>query len=536
MKSYAVAVFLCIRAKYGHVFYYIWSILLISMLFSKRWISFIPWLVILVIAIVGTFYRVGLDLWNDELYTLDKFTLVPIRTVLYDYHVPNNHILYNLFNHFVLNLFDVFNLNSLLSDPWILRVVSGVYSTISVVAIFFIAKEKWDKRTAILTVVFLLSSWPFMNYAFQIRGYALSSCLLSLLVLVLYRFDRSNLKYLLFASIVALSFALIVTVPLNLYVLLVIGLFFGGRVLFSWYKTKQLLSENHRSDLILATAVLLGALAALMFYVPIFSEVFFNEYTVSQHLFHPHTLEVFFHFLIQYLSNKWILLLVFVFGISMLKIRSFEPDKRKDIVLLLLLCFGPFVISFVRGDWPPSRSFVTLMPYFSLLLAVCTITVLKLFVASEKLKSNIVAVLSLYCGIVFVIDIEKSEQMSQYNLMRGKRMHDLNANFFQTDYAPFDQAKLLEKHNQANLPVILESTEEYGFKYYLDDIGMRYIRPENTDSVLKEIRGDYYVVSRRPFQVIKSLGVMPAKTVEILSDKLNFHTILLVKGQKKDAD
>jgi hypothetical protein len=503
------------------------------MLFSKKWVSFIPWLVILVLVIVGAYYRVGLDLWNDELYTLDKFTLVPLQAVLYDYHVPNNHILYNLFNYFVLQIWGIDSMSSLLSSPWILRVVSGVYSTISVVVIFFIAKEKWDKRTALLTVVFLLSSWPFMNYAFQIRGYALSSCLLSLLVWILYRLGNVKYNILAFGGIAVLTFGLIVTIPLNLYMLLVLGMFFGGRVILSWYKTKRLFTANQYSDLLSAAAILLGTIAALGYYLPIFKEVFFNEYTVSQHLFHPHTLEVFFHFIIQFLSNKWILLMAFVFGITMLKIRSLESVQKKEIVLLLLLCFGPFIISFVRGDWPPSRSFVTLMPYFALLLAICVITVLKLFVASDKLKTNLVAVLSLYCGIVFVVDIEKSEQMSQYNLMRGKRMHDLNANFFQTDYRPQKQAMLLKQHNSEKLPVILESSEEYGFTYFLEDVGVDFTRPDNPDSLLSTITGDFYVVSRRPFQVMKKLCSIPGNTVEILSDKVNFHTILLVKGQKK---
>ena len=37
------------------------------------------------------------DFWNDELYTLDKFTFVPISQTLWDYHVPNNHIFFQFY-------------------------------------------------------------------------------------------------------------------------------------------------------------------------------------------------------------------------------------------------------------------------------------------------------------------------------------------------------------------------------------------------------------------------------------------------------
>ena len=62
------------------------------------------------------------DLWNDEIYTLEKFTLVHIfKTTITDYHVPNNHILYNIFNHFYLKLAGIKTLKQAMEHAWVLR-------------------------------------------------------------------------------------------------------------------------------------------------------------------------------------------------------------------------------------------------------------------------------------------------------------------------------------------------------------------------------------------------------------------------------
>ncbi|MFK7775093.1 MAG: hypothetical protein AB8F94_23330 [Saprospiraceae bacterium] len=46
--------------------------------------------------------HLNLDFWNDEIYTLKHFIFAPIATTLSDYHVPNNHIFFNLINNIYL--------------------------------------------------------------------------------------------------------------------------------------------------------------------------------------------------------------------------------------------------------------------------------------------------------------------------------------------------------------------------------------------------------------------------------------------------
>src|ERR1700733_8756601 len=51
---------------------------------------------ILLISAVANLFFINNELWQDELYTLDHFVLVPISTTLSDYHSSNNHFVFNL--------------------------------------------------------------------------------------------------------------------------------------------------------------------------------------------------------------------------------------------------------------------------------------------------------------------------------------------------------------------------------------------------------------------------------------------------------
>ena len=55
-------------------------------------------MIIILIFICGfSFYHhLNNEMWNDEIYTLLHFVLVPLQTTLFDYHVPNNHIFFSL--------------------------------------------------------------------------------------------------------------------------------------------------------------------------------------------------------------------------------------------------------------------------------------------------------------------------------------------------------------------------------------------------------------------------------------------------------
>ncbi len=72
----------------------------------------------------------NLDLWWDEVYSLDFFVFVLLKTVVTDYHLPNNHIFANLLNHiyvYSLGLDDI----SLLENPWKIRILMLVYAVIT---------------------------------------------------------------------------------------------------------------------------------------------------------------------------------------------------------------------------------------------------------------------------------------------------------------------------------------------------------------------------------------------------------------------
>lgn len=59
---------------------------------------------LIVAAIYLTKYAVAMattSMWNDELYSIRHFSQQGIFTAWTDYHVPNNHILFNMLASFV---------------------------------------------------------------------------------------------------------------------------------------------------------------------------------------------------------------------------------------------------------------------------------------------------------------------------------------------------------------------------------------------------------------------------------------------------
>src|SRR6185369_4059270 len=68
------------------------------------------------------------DLWNDEIYTLKHFTFVSALQIVTDYHVPNNHIFFNLINHAYLQLIGEQTVHTLMDHSWVLRIISFTYS------------------------------------------------------------------------------------------------------------------------------------------------------------------------------------------------------------------------------------------------------------------------------------------------------------------------------------------------------------------------------------------------------------------------
>ena len=132
--------------------------------------------------IFWTFRYVSSDLWYDEVYTLEHFTLVDFSTTVFYYPAPNNHIFYNLINQLLSRLFGLRDILTAESHSFIFRNFQFLISLVTAYFLVHIVKKYVSIKNSLLVLVILFTTIPFMNFSLQLRGYGLSTLLVIMLV------------------------------------------------------------------------------------------------------------------------------------------------------------------------------------------------------------------------------------------------------------------------------------------------------------------------------------------------------------------
>lgn len=109
--------------------------------------------------------RLTLDFWEDEVYTLYDFAVLPISQIVSDYSAPNNHILYSLVLHPLAMLSQ--------SEP-LLRLPSLLFGVATLWIVFRIALRTLGAGAAVGATLALGLNVMFLTHAVQVRGYGLS--------------------------------------------------------------------------------------------------------------------------------------------------------------------------------------------------------------------------------------------------------------------------------------------------------------------------------------------------------------------------
>ena len=228
-----------------------------------------------------TWKFINYDFWNDEIYTLKHFTFVPFATVITDYHVPNNHRFFNLINKCYLSVLGIRELFYLMDYPFIIRIIPFIFSFGTLLYVYFTGKKFFNEFTAFAALIILLTSIPFYNYFIQIRGYSASMFFISMMVLDAMRYENnpSRKDFILLALSV---FFAVYTIPLNLYFVFSLAFFYLFLIIRTFLR--RLKNENVyylRKYFVILAVIITGTSMSLLFYLPVFKEVFFNEYVKS---------------------------------------------------------------------------------------------------------------------------------------------------------------------------------------------------------------------------------------------------------------
>ena len=468
--------------------------------------------------------HLDLDYFNDEIYTLKHFVFCSLEKTVLDYHVPNNHILFNLINNLYARLTGLETFHQALQQPLRLRLLPLFYALGSLYLVIKIAWSRVNPFAGVLAGLALITTIPYFNFAFQLRGYGLSAFLLLALVYVVGRREKTN-GFRRGLCLVVLTALLFYAVPSNLYPIGGVLMFLGFGVLG---QMRELLKEGwvsvFRSRDLADIGWIFGGLAlGLLFYAPIFKDVFLNGYVQPVHPFQWERFSS--YYLPQlgdgFLSNRWAFLIMMVIGF-----RFFKQYSQLSLLLICIL-FTPPLLVLIRGDEAPLRIFTVLIPIFSILVGIGAAGGIELLTRS-KTTGKIVLTLLLSLVILFVFRGEQKRVKSQLYtaIENNQRKQDLYHLYYGAHYYPLETAAKVDSIHKAIAPFIaIQSCEPHGVANYFDIYDFPYAYEPNLDS-LARLYKPLLIVTRIPNHYLQKEQYKP----RLLSKKKNYHSMVLLNG------
>jgi hypothetical protein len=479
---------------------------------------FFPWIqklfhLFIIFWILSPFLTVAthffyLDFWNDELYTLRHFTFVNYDLVFSDYHVPNNHIGFNVLNKLFLHAVGINTLESLMDTPWMARVLGYVFAFCTILYTYLISL-KWGKPTALLSVALLVTTLPWYVAFLQVRGYGLSMALVSMMVFHLIEGMETQKIYHWIISVLVIAWA-ILTIPLNIYYILslLIGIWLSfafqylmpfqkntiihkGRTIYSFINT-QLISVT--------IIVLLGILIGLLIYIPIWDQVFNNIYTHSNGLFHGKVKGLIKEIYVYLLHGRqWLVAPVIAgFLVTCIQINKITIPQVRRLILLFSVVIFPFVISGIRGDEPPDRAFLMIIPILACLISVLLYPLIGKSTQHPKLHITLTLLFVVLSQVSFRQEYISNVEYLRVDRFRSVTHQNILQSYFSQWFHPHKQVKTFSKlWRQVPYPVVIQKCDHHGFREYLRKYRITYAAEPYFSSYLEKVPR-FYVWTATP--------------------------------------
>jgi len=455
--------------------------------------------------LIWAFININLDLWFDEIYSLQTFALTPLINTVTNYIVPNNHIFFDLLLNLYLRILNITNITSILQTPYLIRILMLLICLIAIIYLYRIGTILLNHSSSVLAVVLLVTTIPFVNFSLQIRGYCLSITLLSILIYHTWRFEMStdwkNGLMIVLAGTLALY-----TIPSNLYFILAVICFYGGyqiirfekhkRTLISWPGSIRAAALDYPMRIIY---LMVGSvLLAILLYSPVIGQVINNPFVVSHGLFYLNTItQLMPHTFLDFVYGKWWLIPFVAIGFF----AGLQSQGREKFLYYVLFCLTllivPFLISFVRGDRPFDRVFVNLSFIMVLLLALC----LDKLIYSWKIApsfSNWVILAFIVFSYAGAFWAEKQIDAHIYaDIVSGNRSQDLLYNYYLEHYSPFKVlSQFASSGYDRSIPVYLVYQGFYYGQTYVSTYKIKYVMiSNNLKGFVPNARGEAYIIS-----------------------------------------
>lgn len=453
----------------------------------------------LFLAAAAVFFHAGEALWNDEIYTLQQFVFKGIGTVVTDYHVPNNHILANIFHWLWIKLTFVNNLGELLDHPWRIRLLPLLFSVFTLWLVYRAGHQIGGRSAGWLAAVLLLSGITFQAYAFQVRGYALSMAASAAVSTLILQWAAGKPLSRLQQAVLGLAAAvLLYTLPSNLYIwaAAIVGTMIAQAIFAR--------TEGIKPALPPAGSLIAGALLAFLCYQPVFGQMQGSEYFATGAAFQGEHFRKFGLVLSHFFSGRWLLLPVALAGAYF----GWKKDgaARKQLAWLLPVLLLPFLFSALRGDLPPERIYLALLPVFTLTL---TATVYHAFEKTPAPRKVIAyGALLLYCVSAYGYGVRQVRQFLRNGMGQANHYYPgLNHNYYQHYYNPNAEYDLFRKKFGTDKVLILESSEEHDLPVYLRHKTQAFVPLDSIGSYLQR-RQTMYVSSNYARSFMQEMAKM----------------------------
>ncbi len=474
----------------------------------------------------------NLDFWYDEIFTLRHFVFTSIKTTLTYYPLPNNHILHNLLNNIYLKALGIRELSTLMDSPYKIRLLHFSYVLVTIAFVYRIGTKFFNREIANFSLIIFVTSIPLYNFALQIRGYILSVMFVSILIYLIFAYgnDPTRGKFLCIGIIVAL---LLYTIPLNLYPVLAFCIVY---LIKFWQK-------RTKKFLYMVIAMTSGGITSILFYIPVWKNLINNRFVKSQGLFNSKILlEIFPKVIYYFISARYLIIAIILIGIILnYKEIKFRKERLESIIenskVLLIVFILPFIFSYIRGDKPWDRIFVSLLPVFS----IGSGTLLYLALSHRRLKNKMVYItlgIIIYSYATFAVQLGKVGTMANRDILEGKKTQSLYYYYFIADYQPRRLLQDFLKSKKQNIPVILYLCDIEAMPAYLNKFKISYYpfykyMKNQSPYALKDFfkkENEAYVITTFPVKFEEMLRLYFAELEYIrLNEKLQFHNIYLVK-------
>ncbi len=484
--------------------------------------------------------KINADIWNDELYTLKHFVLVPFKTTVMDYHVPNNHILFSILERYWLQITGNFDLGLLLEKPYIARIPSVIFSSITIIYTYLIGKKFFNNHIAVIVIVLLLGTLPFFNFAWQIRGYSLSVLLTTALLYYVLGF-LGNKKFFETVMIALLTAFLLYAIPSNFYIIFSIIFIFGiftAITIIRSLKTNRALGLKDNAYFKLVLAIMVGICIALLMYYPVWDSLFHNKYNAIKSTTNPEVITLYLpQIFIELFSGRLVWLIpIFTIGLYV-SVKNLKIYKQELISLsfLALAFLLPFGLGYLRGDTPPGRLFVFFIPIFILFLLIIfnRFLALKVFAKSNVLGQLFVVAIVLLNLYTFSSEKKKIDNRLMENNQTKFFDMGLYYNYFDTHFEPNKVIKqYLQNENNQNYPLILHNSQPHDIPDYFKHYNIKYFGKDKTDSLL-QYNDSIFLIT---IGTLSYAEITQSQTsdwqLKPLSDTLYYHNFVLMYRTK----